>query len=398
MISPVDAASPTGGLACASRQSWPGEELAPDDQSALLQSLPAPRPSEPELPFRSALGMLQAHLAQLCAQAASVLVADYEGRPDDEVHQVMSRAEGLVVSALEALDVVDVLYVDLPESAAQSPDETSADWDDRPSTPPIAVDSIEDVLLLARMGLHSRLRLLRGAGVLASSLQCLSLTGSALRTIQKSLSAIDRSLSRSEHVEPSVRFHEHVVERSLEVRARYVELSRFVLRGGAPQERDVRDRLLSASAAISRTLGLPIAMHLRTEDRALLMTSRARVRDWLLRRDQAPDHLGAGLRLFQDIAAMISMFLDVNRREELLQHDARLVRDALRDVPHGALLWDPQTRRSVLRQLAAMRGRSPALDALLDLQPDSVAARDLRPILEDLDESLAAVAVLDPEG
>lgn len=95
---------------------------------------------------------------------------------------------------------------------------------------------------------------------------------------------------------------------------------------------------------------------------------------------------------------MISMFLDVNRREELLQHDARLVRDALRDVPHGALLWDPQKRRSVLRQLAAMRGRSPGLDALLDSPPDSVAARDLRPILEDLDESLAAVAVLDPEG
>lgn len=96
MISPHDAASPTGGLACASRQSWPGEELAPNDQSALLHALPAPRPSEPELPYKSALGMLQAHLAQLCAQAASVLVADYEGRPDGEVREVVSRAEGLV--------------------------------------------------------------------------------------------------------------------------------------------------------------------------------------------------------------------------------------------------------------------------------------------------------------
>lgn len=354
----------------------------------------SPSESGHDLPFGSALEMLQAHLAQLCASAAGVIVADYEGRPDGEIADVAVRAERLAASALEALDIVDVLYVDLAEPEPPSDDEASAEWDDRPSTPPIDGDSFEDVLLLARMGLHSRVRLLRAAQG-RPAIERLAVTGSALRTIQKSLSAVDRVLSRVEQVEPSVRFHEHVVERSLEVRQRYTELARFVLRGGAPVEGNVRDRLLSASAAISRTLGLPIAVHMRTEDRALLMTSRARMREWLLRRDDTPEHLDAGLHLFQDIAAAVTMFSEVNRREELLQHDARVIRAVLPDVPHGARLWAPETRRSALQRLQAVRGRSPALDALLEAPPESVAARDLRPILEDLDNLLAAVAVLD---
>ncbi len=359
---------------------------------APAEALPS---GEPELPFGTAIDMLKAHLAQLCADAASVVVADYEGRADPHVAEIMGRAEALAVSALETLDVVDVLYVEVESVDAAVDGETSADWDDRPSTPPIDGNSIEDVLLLARMGLHSRMRLLRAASA-RPSLERLAVIGSTLRTIQKSLSAVDRALSRVEDVEPSVRFHERVVERSLEVRQRYAELARFVLRDGTPTAADVRDRLLSASAAISRTLGLPIAVHLRTEDRALLMMSRARVREWLLRREETPDHLAAGLHLFQDIAATITMFSEVNRREELLQHDARLVREVLADVPHGALLWDPEVRRSVLQRLQRMRGRCPALDAILDAPPDSVAARDLRPILEDLDDLLAAVAIVDP--
>ncbi len=349
---------------------------------------------EPEIPFGTAVDMLKAHLAQLCSSAAGVVVADYEGKAEPYIAEISGRAEALALSALEALDIVDVLYVEVDIPEAMSDGETSADWDDRPSTPPIDGNSIEDVLLLARMGLHSRMRLLRAASG-RPSIERLAVIGSTLRTIQKSLSAVDRVLSHVEEVEPSVRFHEHVVERSLEVRQRYAELARFVLRDGAPAATDVRDRLLSVSAAISRTLGLPIAVHLRTEDRALLMMSRARLREWLLRREETPEHLAVGLHLFQDIAATITMFSEVNRREELLQHDARLVRDVLPDVPHGALLWDPQVRRSVLQRLQRMRGRCPALDALLEAAPDAVAARDLRPILEDLDDLLAAVAVVD---
>lgn len=358
--------------------------------------MPSSPSAESMVPFSSALELLQTHLGQLCAASASVVLAHYESAPDAEIRAMLERATELVVSSLEALDIIDVLYVDLPASELDEEGESSIDWDDRPSTPPIVAESIEDVLLLARMGLHSRARLLRAAAHGASTWERLSVIGSALRTIQKSLSAVDRVLSKSEAAPPTVRFHERVLDHSLEIRRRYYELGAFILRGGAPAEADVRDRLLSASAAISRTLGLPIAEHLRTDDRALLLTTRARLREWLVRDDRGPEHLTLGVRLWQDLANVVTMFREVNRREELLQHDARLVREVLPDVPHGALLWPPETRASVLRRLFAMRGRSPSLDALLEAYPEAVAARDLRPILEELDDALAAVAILDP--
>lgn len=391
MLSVVNPRSALESWARAVQPAW--QVSAPSPDADLVPEVTPP--PEPELPFESGLAMLQAHLGELCASAASVVVAHYESAPDPEIAAMLKRATDLVVSALEALDIIDVLYVDLPASEIEEDGESSEDWDDRPSTPPIVAESIEDVLMLARMGLHSRARLLRAAET-SSSWERLSVIGSAFRTIQKSLSAVDRVLSKAEAAPHTVRFHERALERSLEIRKRYVELAAFVLRGGTPVEGDVRDRLLSASAAISRTLGLPIAVHLRTNDRALLLTTRARLREWLIRDERTPDHLTVGLRLWQDLANVVTMFTEVNRREELLQHDARLVREVLSEVPHGALLWPADTRASVLRRLTAMRGRSPALDALLDAFPDTVAARDLRPILEDLDDSLAAVAILDP--
>ena len=360
--------------------------------------------SEPSRSQNSPLPMLQDHLAWLCSDAATIVPAQFEAAPEEEVHALLARTSSLVVSALEAVDLIEIVYVSIPaaEEAEMDPaecevlDEPSTDWDDRASTPPIMAEAIEDVLVLARMGLHSRARLLRAVCSGSSRWDALAVIGSALRTVQKSLSAVDRVVSRSEAVMPAVRFHERALQVSLEIRRRYIELAGFVLRGGKPEEHDVRDRLLSASAAISRMLGLPIAVHLRTEDRALLLTSRARLRDWLVRDQRTPEHLTDGLRLWQDVAGVVTMFSEINRREELLQHDAQLVRDVLPDVPRGALLWSTDKRASVLRRLTAMRGRSPALDALLDLPTEAVAARDLRPILEELDDMLAGVTLLDP--
>ena len=353
----------------------------------------------PPVPYASALELLKAHLAQLSAAASSVVLADYEARPEAEVGELTARAELLAQTALEALDLVEVLYVDIHRQEIAREETATPDsgneLDARASMPPIEAVSIEDVLMLARMGLRSRVRLLRAAAH-RPHLTRLSVTGATLRAVVKSLSAVDRAVSEAEHALPSLRFHESALSSSLEVRERYADLWRFVLRGGEPELPFVRDRLLSVSAALSRTLGLPVAIHFRTDDRALLLMARARIREWLLLRDDSLDHLREGLHLFQDVAATVTMFTEVNRREELLQHDAQLVRDVLPDVPRGALLWSTDKRASVLRRLTAMRGRSPALDALLDLPTEAVAARDLRPILEELDDMLAGVTLLDP--
>lgn len=372
----------------------PAEALEAEslDEAESPDEAEAPDEAAHEVPYESALHMLKEHLAQLSTSASDVVIADYESRPEADVQELMKRAETLAQTSLEALDLVEVLYVDLAnQEAAPDEDEEDDDWDDRPSTPPIDADSIEDVLVLARMGLRSRMRLLRAA-TSQPLFTRLSVTGSTLRTVVKSLSAVDRAVSRAEETIPSLRFHEHALSRSLEVRERYTELRRFILRGGEPELPFIRDRLLSVSAAISRTLGLPIAIHFRTEDRALLLVTRARMREWLLHRDVSEAHLRAGLHLFQDIAASVTMFAEVNRREELLQHDARVVRDVLPEVPHGAATWSTTERRSVITRLQALRGRSIALDDLLDAPIEIVTPRKLRPVLEEIDHNLASVA------
>ena len=339
--------------------------------------------------FDSALAMLQTTLADVCAGAASVCVTDYEASDDAVVSSVVDRAKALLSSALEALDVAAVLYGDIEEPVdLGEPTSSEADLSAPSSAPP---PGLADAVVLARMGLRSRQRALRPAGPGTSRWEQLAAVDSALRTIQKSLSAVDRALSSAERVPSSLSFYEAAVDRSLAVRRRYVRLHRTAVQQGPPAPGELRARLRLVGNTIAQILGLDVAAHLRTGDRALLMMSHSRVRDWLSRLDDAPAHVAAGLRLWQDIVNVATMFLDVSKREELVQHDARLVRAALAELPSSGEPLDEQATSALLARLRTMLGRSPSLDVLLEA-PAPPAPAELRRVLEDLDRALGASA------
>lgn len=327
--------------------------------------------------------MVQRHLSEVCAGAAAVVVSDYE---HGDVNALVERSQALLSSALDALDVVDVLWgggrdVDFFGDGESSEEALS-------SPPPEAgQDDLADVVLLARMGIRQRLRSLRELSERARPWERLAAAGSALRTIQKSLSAVDRVMADAEQVPPSLRFYENAVELSLAVRRRYVQLHGLLVRE-APPDPDLRSRLRLVGNAIAHLLGSSVAPHLRPRDRALLMMSHARVREQLSRRDDDATRAESARRLWEDLTSLATMFLDVNRREELLRHDAQLVREALRDLDGAPQDRDEHAR--LLARLAPMCGRCPALDALLEKPPEDVDRAALRRTLEELEQALGA--------
>ncbi len=354
--------------------------------------------SEPtkRLPWDSASSMLQERMERVCSEAADVCVADYESADVPHVTAVVDQARALVTKALEVLDVVSVLYDGGDDHVTF---ELEGEGDGAGSSAPSEGEGIAEAVMLARMGLRSRQRTLLSLGENAPRWERLAAAGSALRTIQKSLSVVDRCMADFEHVPASINFYDRVVERSLDIRRRYVRFCQTVVAPPPAELNALRCRARSIGNAIAHLLGRDVAVHLRTGDRALLMLEHAKVREWLADRSEHAEHIAAGQRLIQDMNNIATMFLDVNRREELVQHDARLVREVLRDYRAVTGGHDEAALRAMLARLSTMLGRSPSLDAILERPWAEGSAVELWDVLVDLDRTLGAAAgVTDEEG
>lgn len=332
---------------------------------------------------------LQEHLARVCADAAAVPITSFEETTPAEVDGLIARSRDLLRSALEALDMVAVLYGD-SEMEETSSDE-SVDAGERARwAPPSGCEGVAGTVVLARMGLRARLKLLATLGPTSNETKKIASAGGVLRTIQKALSAVDHAVAEAEQVPASIHFYQSNVQRSLGIRRRYVQLQRLLIGDGPPRPEELRGRLRSVGNAAARLLGLPIADDLRTGDRALLMKARASVQEWLLHQEDDANHLVAGARLWQDLSNVATMFLDVNKREELVQHDARIVAEVLHELPISASLWDGAANAALRARLAPMRGRSPGLDALMGADVPVADLEEVRSVLTGLRRALGA--------
>lgn len=347
-------------------------------------------------PSPSARSMLEEQLERLCSEAGGVCIAEYEGSGDAATRTLVDRARGLLRAALDALDVVTLLFGEADGAAA--PDDAGTEADDRLSEPPADGEDLAGTVLLARMGLQRRMRALQALGEHTPGLERLSAAGGALRTVVKALGAVLRGLVGAERPPSSLGFYRRNVERALKIRRRYVELQRQVAGEGPPKADQLRARLRLGGNTIAGLLGQEIAIHLRVEDRALLLVSHGRVRDWLHGPHGDPQHAAAGLRLWQDLLNVTTMFLDVGKREELVEHDAGVVRRVLRELPASPARWSGPAREGALTLLRPLRGRSAALDAVLRApEGDDLLAR-LRPALEDLVRAFGRAGLTDDEA
>ncbi len=199
--------------------------------------------------------------------------------------------------------------------------------------------------------------------------------GSALRAIKKCLYAIEPLLCELENVEPMLPPR---LATSLAVRRQYQKLWSFAATVGVIEDSTVRGALRGAGTRIAILAGTDVYDLLREDDRFRLRDLQTRVLDWL---GTGTDPLVA-LRIWQDFALFVEMLRQINLREELAEHDRRVLGEAVATLrSERALVELP----SVIRNLRAVIGVDDALDRVIQSEPSA------KILLDEVGRVLAAL-------
>jgi len=143
-----------------------------------------------------------------------------------------------------------------------------------------------------------------------------------LRRIGKALIAVETAMREYEGL-PALERHWVDLEVSFEIRRLYGQFRRAALRGKpeAIGEEQVRE-FKSIVRRISILRDLKIYPFMRIDDRLAIRQLQKRILAWL---DQEVPDKEEGQRLWQDLVSFARLLGKVNEREELRQHDRRLV-------------------------------------------------------------------------
>ena len=237
-----------------------------------------------------------------------------------------------------------------------------------------ARQAVGDLAFLAQLELRQRKARLERVAACRSAVAIIGECDSALRRIRKVLTAIDVAFARA-GIAPQSLDYASELRISLCVRRACAKLRASIVAPGEPTPAALRARLRRAGTAIAVLVGWDVYPHLRVRDRLALRELQRRILDWL-REGAEPT---SGIRLWQDLAAFLRMLAQINRRQELVDHDARLVR-AARDELVGAAV----VHEELLARLSSLEGLDEGIDALLRPPPCTDAAA--------WDEALAALS------
>jgi len=187
--------------------------------------------------------------------------------------------------------------------------------------------------------------------------------------------------------------HLQSAERSIELRRAFHAFRAAIAAGGTPEEHNLRERIEQASDAISVLLHTQTRERIRLSDRAQLIKLDKRTRDWLSLEGGA--EFSVGLHIWQDMLALSELMMQINRREELMEHDARLI---------GELLarFDEQLPENPVRawrvELKTLIGRDLELDQLIEDGGEGETAQHLRAILTRVHRELTGQPGDPPES
>ena len=213
-----------------------------------------------------------------------------------------------------------------------------------------------------------------------------SLLASAARvlgSIAKAIYAMEPQLCQLADEDPLLG-RDQPVELSVRVRRVYNNFHQQVTFDGEPTPASILGRLRAVREATLRLVAAPVYPQLRGSDRCSLRRLQERVQAWLDEGDDAAP--SAGLDLWKDLSALSEMFQQINRRMDLIEHDQKLIVEALERLealPGGATL--PLDLRS---RLQSMIGRDPELDALV-ADEDPPAASRVAEVLERVQGELS---------
>ncbi len=219
---------------------------------------------------------------------------------------------------------------------------------------------VADIAALAGMALQERRNLLTHAQP-CDHWTYLENCERSLRSLRKSTSVVEGALTRYGHL-PTRVDRAAELELSLQVRGRYATLRREIARASA-QQLDIQPRLRAVSRSIASLLSCDEYPSMRLGDRREFRMLQFRIQSWL-----SADHPSetVGERTWEEVIAVVNLLASVNRRSELMVHDAQAL---TRLTAAARSTDDPRTLRAAA---APLFGMDPELDLLLDIHvPDS---------------------------
>lgn len=180
---------------------------------------------------------------------------------------------------------------------------------------------------------------------------------------------------------PAMRRRWENLEDSLEIRRQYAMLWRAVLRAGEPEGEELEPALRKIANRIAILRHLKIYPLLRIDDRLSIRKLQKRILEQL----EGGDEL-TGRRLWSDVVAFFSLLMQVNRRQELREHDRQVVLAVHHELSRGAYQGD-RIPSQTLERLESLWGRDAELDQVL-LRPAKHRPRDCLAPLERLKQEL----------
>jgi hypothetical protein len=309
-------------------------------------------------------------ITALAARVQSVDVRAYESLPTS---RLASELRPIVSDLLQAASSVVAMVLGATDSPASVPPPAEVEGDLLSPYVPFeqAVDvairsqastslrTVSDIAFLAQLELRQRKDRLERVATCDSALAIVGECDSALRRISKALTSLDLALARAGVVaEPKLDFTSEL-EVSLLVRKSCAKLRARILSGGTPTAETLHMRLRLAGTTIAMLVGWDVYPSLRVRDRLQLRDLQRRVLEWL-RTDRDTT---AGMRVWQDLVGFLEMLAQVNRRQELVDHDTRAVCEAaakLVGVSHTDLV-----PAETMALLTSLEGIDEDVDALL---------------------------------
>ncbi|MCA9627536.1 MAG: hypothetical protein KC766_07720 [Myxococcales bacterium] len=200
------------------------------------------------------------------------------------------------------------------------------------------------------------------------------------RNLLRALHSLDSELCNALGVEAEAGYHEAEVEQALEARRSF---NQFREDSNLVRGRSTASAMRAAAMSLAKLTCR--GRWLRVYDRVLVADLRERMQVWLRQRRTervtgkvSSSHLLEGKRLLGDYFNFVEMTGEVNKRPELIQHDAERVRALLQ-------VWDRLEDSEIELSLAALRGRDLQLDELvLHRAPRSVLRDRLERVAEHL--------------
>jgi hypothetical protein len=325
---------------------------------------------------------LQAGIVHLTGRVQEVDIRQHEQADAARLRdELLPRVVSLTREAVGYLDAVLDSYE--PGTANEDIESTASFFRRLDLLVAEGTSPVADLAFIARSELVRKLATLSSVQV-ADTWRVIDVCGSCLRKIRKGLGAVEAALCEHEHLAPVIGYTGEVAI-SLAVRRTYAKFRREILCAGSHSQ-SVADCLHSGATSIAKLIGRDVYSDLRISDRVEIRKLQERTVDWLSA--GADRDVLTGLRLWQDLCGFANLLAEVNKRQELLEHDRTAitaVRRLLAEVPsRGRSRTLPPALRPLLDSLF---GRDDELDDLL-LRSGEPPRAELEPILARLGGSL----------